>query len=124
MKNNQMEIKGPKDAATSKGPNAKAVEAIALPKDYTNEFDHCKVKPDRPAAPNWCSNTRARAAALATGTSGRRPHLAQVAIGAPAGRKWACRRKRGRLLAMLAPGTLFLQAETEKSAGLSKDRAT
>ena len=121
MKYNQGKSKGPKDAATSKGPNAKAMEAIALSEDYTNVFDPCKEKPDGPAASNKRTNTRARAKALATRTSGRRAQLAKVAFDDSVGRKWAYRGNRGWGLAMLAPGARLLQAETGSPVLLQRE---
>ena len=102
MKNNELNKNGPKDGATSKGPNAKAMEASAPPTRYTESGAN-----DKPNAP---SPTRGKRTHCARARSGRtvnldhagRTDLPRGAFSDSAGRKWAYRGKRARVLVMLA----------------------
>lgn len=102
MKNNQWKTSDPKDAATSKGSNAKAMGAIALAGDYNILNAACKdCLPASPAPAREAAIT-ARKRPVGTGESktGRLP--ASSAYRDSTGRIWAYRGKRGRVLALLA----------------------
>ena len=105
QKTNWPETKGPKDAATSKGPNAKAMEAIASMDTYCNSVPADKVNTEGKGA---------RDAAQSFGTwlnysnkpvESRQRLLAKdlpkAVFSDSAGRKWAYKGKRARVLVML-----------------------
>lgn len=102
MKNNQVEIKGPKDAVTSEGPNAKAMGAIALIEGYTTAGGPGKENWGGPAAPIAAGISRARAMPRERAVSERAAGLPNATFCDSAGRKWAYRGKRARVLGSLA----------------------
>lgn len=89
MRRSQPKENGPQDAATSQGPNAKAVEAIASHVPYTKGKLGRKAKVGRRSAalPNW-RNSDAGLSLVAT-------------FEASDGRTWRYTGKRARVLVML-----------------------
>jgi hypothetical protein len=100
----QSEREGPQDAETSKGPNAKAAEAIALLIDYRRHEAAGKRNRDTPADGKSARMASARNRPPRARAREMRSGLGQVAYRDSAGRKWAYSGKRGRVLTMLASG--------------------
>lgn len=100
MKNNHSESSGPKDAATSKGPNASALGALA------STFDYPKVTPRRKgksgAGPDDRSLAQSAHARARVDMTKSRPDFGQAAFRASEGRTWRFRGKRARVVTMLA----------------------
>jgi len=103
MKNNHRKSVGPKDAATSKGPNAMAVRATALPFEYPKAG---RSRKENPAAlkieagnsgrANFADIARARA-----GLAKLRQPFCQTELRSIDGRSWTYRGKRARVVEML-----------------------
>lgn len=105
MKNNHRKSDGPEDAATSKGPDAVAVRAIALAGDYPKPAD---VRKEIPAAnkieagnsaqsAHFAHSARARVVLTKSGGQFGRAELRSID-----GRSWHYRGKRARVIEMLA----------------------
>lgn len=113
MTKGRLKETGPKDAATSKGPNAKAVEAIALAGGYTTPDGAGKPMsaPADDAGRAGGERGRSGGARARNGKAG--VNAAQAVYCDPAGRKWAYRGKRARVMVMLATsGTGLTQWDT------------
>ncbi len=102
MKNFQRIAKDPKGAATPKGSNAKALEAIASPDGYTKGGAYGKQNWDMPAAPDLVQVGNSRTSPIEPQAGLAQFTARQVRFRDDRGRIWAYRGKRGRVLAMLS----------------------
>lgn len=104
MKNNHRKSDGPKDAVTSKGPNAMAVRAIALAGDYPKAGLGRKENPDATkieagySAPSAHLAHSARARVLLPKSD---QQICRVELRSIDGRSWLYRGKRARVVEML-----------------------
>ena len=100
------ESKGPEDVRASTGPYAKSGEAIALVEAYNKSHWDDKTNPMGPAERRdaQLSGTLASSANMPVESRRCKPAkvLPKAVFGDSAGRKWAYRGKRARVLVMLA----------------------
>ena len=102
MTNTNGKSNGPKDAVTSKGPNAKAVGAIAMRDVYNRLGQTDKEKPGVPAGKHLECSARAREGLAKPLCDKKAARMGKVAFRASGGRVWTYTGKRARVLAMLA----------------------
>ena len=105
QKTNWPETKGPKDAATSKGPNAKAMEAIASLGTYRKSVPADKVNAEGQDACDTAQSFGMWPCSANMPVESRQGLLAKdlpkAVFSDSAGRKWAYKGKRARVLVML-----------------------
>ena len=102
MTNNRQETSCPPDGERSGERNAKAMEAIASPQDYNKVDAPGKQKPKGPAAPDLVRATYSRTNPIERQAGKWQDMAGLVRYRDAAGRIWAYKGKRGRVLAMLA----------------------